>query len=447
MSACAHGGARAFRLGRRAGRTWCPPGARVLDVACGSGRHVRWFAARGCARHRRRSRRRGARAAARHRRRASSPTSRTAPWPLAGRALRRGASCTNYLWRPLLPAHRRGVDAGRRADLRDLRRRQRDRRQAVATRTSCCARANCCTPCAGLRVVAYEDGFLDAPARFVQRIAAVREAAPAHAAGAAPLRAESARARRRLESRDSQGTLHETHHRQHRGARHADARRRQRRLRRAAQADRLAHRRRHATASASSARPANRRRWTSRSTARSSASRSSRRAAACRSWPAPAPIRPPRRSSCREFAQKVGADCPLQVVPYYNKPTQEGHVPALQGDRRGGATCRWCSTTCPAAPSPICCTTPCCGWPQVPGIVGIKEATGNIERAQWLIREAPKGFSVYSGDDGTAVALMLSAATATSASRPTSRRALMHELCMAALAGDARDARWRSSCS
>ena len=44
---------------------------------------------------------------------------------------------------------------------------------------------------------------------------------------------------------------------------------------------------------------------------------------------------------------------------------------------------------------------------QVPGIVGIKDASGNIERASWLIRGAPAGFSIYSGDDGTAVALML----------------------------------------
>ena len=44
---------------------------------------------------------------------------------------------------------------------------------------------------------------------------------------------------------------------------------------------------------------------------------------------------------------------------------------------------------------------------QVPGIIGIKEATGNIERAQWLIRDVPQGFAVLSGDDPTAVALML----------------------------------------
>ena len=52
---------------------------------------------------------------------------------------------------------------------------------------------------------------------------------------------------------------------------------------------------------------------------------------------------------------------------------------------------------------------------QVPGIVGMKGSTGNIERAQWLIKEAPKGFSIYSGDDPTAVALMLCGGTATSA--------------------------------
>ena len=44
---------------------------------------------------------------------------------------------------------------------------------------------------------------------------------------------------------------------------------------------------------------------------------------------------------------------------------------------------------------------------QVPGVIGIKEATGDIERGRWLIRDAPHGFSIYSGDDGTAVALML----------------------------------------
>ncbi len=77
---------------------------------------------------------------------------------------------------------------------------------------------------------------------------------------------------------------------------------------------------------------------------------------------------------------------------------------------------------------------------QVPGIVGIKEATGNIERAQWLIRDVPKGFAVYSGDDPTAVALMLCGGQGNISVTANVAPRLMHELCVAALAGDTRRA-------
>jgi 4-hydroxy-tetrahydrodipicolinate synthase len=73
---------------------------------------------------------------------------------------------------------------------------------------------------------------------------------------------------------------------------------------------------------------------------------------------------------------------------------------------------------------------------QVPGIVGIKEATGNLERAQWLIREAPGSFAIYSGDDATAVALMLMGGQGNVSVTANVAPRLMHELCMAALAGD-----------
>jgi 4-hydroxy-tetrahydrodipicolinate synthase len=72
----------------------------------------------------------------------------------------------------------------------------------------------------------------------------------------------------------------------------------------------------------------------------------------------------------------------------------------------------------------------------VPGIVGIKEATGNIERAQWLIREVPKGFAIYSGDDPTAVALMLCGGQGNVSVTANIAPRLMHELCVAAIAGD-----------
>jgi 4-hydroxy-tetrahydrodipicolinate synthase len=73
---------------------------------------------------------------------------------------------------------------------------------------------------------------------------------------------------------------------------------------------------------------------------------------------------------------------------------------------------------------------------QVPGIVGIKEATGNIERAQWLIRDLPKEFAVYSGDDPTAVALMLCGGKGNVSVTANVAPRLMHELCVAAIAGN-----------
>jgi len=77
---------------------------------------------------------------------------------------------------------------------------------------------------------------------------------------------------------------------------------------------------------------------------------------------------------------------------------------------------------------------------QVPGIIGIKEATGSIERAGWLLRAVPKSFSVYSGDDSTAVALMLMGGHGNISVTANVAPRLMHELCAAALAGDARRA-------
>jgi 4-hydroxy-tetrahydrodipicolinate synthase len=76
----------------------------------------------------------------------------------------------------------------------------------------------------------------------------------------------------------------------------------------------------------------------------------------------------------------------------------------------------------------------------VPGIVGIKEATGNIDRAQWLIRETPEKFAVYSGDDPTAVALMLCGGQGNISVTANVAPRLMHELCVAAIAGDTKRA-------
>jgi 4-hydroxy-tetrahydrodipicolinate synthase len=139
------------------------------------------------------------------------------------------------------------------------------------------------------------------------------------------------------------------------------------------------------------------------------------------------------------FAKKVGADCQLQVVPYYNKPTQEGQyqhfkaiaeaveLPVILYNVPGRTVADMTHET-------VMRLT------QVPGIIGIKEATGNIERAQWLIKEAPRGFSIYSGDDPTAVALMLCGGHGNISVTANVAPRLMHELCVAAIAGNVKKA-------
>lgn len=140
------------------------------------------------------------------------------------------------------------------------------------------------------------------------------------------------------------------------------------------------------------------------------------------------------------FARGVGADCQLQVVPYYNKPTQEGqyqHFKAI-AEATGDLPCVLYNV--PGRTVADMQHTTVMRLAQVPGIVGIKEATGNIERAQWLIKEAPQGFAVYSGDDPTAVALILCGGQGNISVTANVAPRLMHELCMAAVAGDAKKA-------
>jgi len=139
------------------------------------------------------------------------------------------------------------------------------------------------------------------------------------------------------------------------------------------------------------------------------------------------------------YAQKVGADCTLQVVPYYNKPSQEGiyrhfravaeavDIPMVLYNVPG-------RTVADMQPETVLRLA------EVPGIVGIKEATGNIERACWLIKQAPSQFSIYSGDDGTAVALMLLGGKGNVSVTANVAPRLMHELCIAAVEGNVKRA-------
>jgi len=140
------------------------------------------------------------------------------------------------------------------------------------------------------------------------------------------------------------------------------------------------------------------------------------------------------------FAKQVGADCQLQVVPYYNKPTQQGQYLHFRAIAEAVGDLPIVLYNVPGRSVADMAHATVMRLTEVPGIVGIKEATGHIERAQWLIREVPKGFAVYSGDDPTAVALMLCGGQGNISVTANIAPRLMHELCVAALAGDARRA-------
>ncbi|MBL0147603.1 MAG: 4-hydroxy-tetrahydrodipicolinate synthase [Ideonella sp.] len=140
------------------------------------------------------------------------------------------------------------------------------------------------------------------------------------------------------------------------------------------------------------------------------------------------------------FSKEVGADCSLQVVPYYNKPSQEGiylHFKAIAE----AVDLPMVLYNVPGRTVADMQPETALRLAQVPGIVGIKEASGNIERAAQLIKHAPKGFSIYSGDDGTAVALMLLGGHGNVSVTANVAPRLMHEMCMAAVEGRLQRAR------
>ena len=139
------------------------------------------------------------------------------------------------------------------------------------------------------------------------------------------------------------------------------------------------------------------------------------------------------------FALKVGADCTLSVVPYYNKPSQEGiyrhfkaiaeavDIPMVVYNVPG-------RTVADMQPETVLRLA------KVPGIIGVKEASGDIVRAAALIRDLPAGFSIYSGNDDSAIALMLLGGHGTVSVTANVAPRAMQALCAAALAGDAREA-------
>ena len=140
------------------------------------------------------------------------------------------------------------------------------------------------------------------------------------------------------------------------------------------------------------------------------------------------------------FAKSIGADATLSVVPYYNKPTQEGlyqhfrtiaeavDIPVILYNVPGRTVADLQNeTTLRLA--------------QIPNIVGIKDATGNLDRVCELIARAPERFSVYSGDDATACFSILMGGKGNISVVANVAPRLMHEMCAAALAGDLQKAR------
>lgn len=135
------------------------------------------------------------------------------------------------------------------------------------------------------------------------------------------------------------------------------------------------------------------------------------------------------------FAKEAGADATLQVVPYYNRPTQEGmfqhfkaiaeavDLPVILYNVPGRTVADMGNDTILRLAA-------------VPGIVGVKDATGNIGRGYDLLRLAPKSFAVYSGDDPTAMALMLAGGAGNISVTANVTPRAMADMCKAAIAGD-----------
>ncbi|WP_233881347.1 4-hydroxy-tetrahydrodipicolinate synthase [Paraburkholderia flagellata] len=141
-----------------------------------------------------------------------------------------------------------------------------------------------------------------------------------------------------------------------------------------------------------------------------------------------------------KHAKEVGAQASLQVVPYYNKPTQEGmyrhfakiaqdvDLPVILYNVPGRTVADMANETI-------------LRLAEVPGIIAVKEATGNIDRAAHLIKHAPNGFKIFSGDDPTAIALMLLGGHGNISVTANVAPRQMSDLCKAALAGDVKTAR------
>ena len=139
-------------------------------------------------------------------------------------------------------------------------------------------------------------------------------------------------------------------------------------------------------------------------------------------------------------AKKNGATASLSVVPYYNKPTQEG---MYQHFRKIAETVDlpMILYNVPSRTIADISGDTVLRLAQLPGIIGIKDATSNMERGTDLIKRAPRNFAIYSGEDAGALALILLGGHGVISVTANVAPRLMHEMCAAALVGDVKKAR------
>jgi 4-hydroxy-tetrahydrodipicolinate synthase len=140
------------------------------------------------------------------------------------------------------------------------------------------------------------------------------------------------------------------------------------------------------------------------------------------------------------YAREAGADLSLTVVPYYNKPTQEGlyrHFKAIAE----AVDLPHVLYNVPGRTVADLQNDTVLRLAQIPNIVGIKDATANLERGSELIRRKPREFRVLSGDDATGLPLILVGGHGVISVTANVAPRLMHEMCAAALGGDVAKAR------
>ncbi|MEW6119625.1 MAG: 4-hydroxy-tetrahydrodipicolinate synthase [Pseudomonadota bacterium] len=136
-----------------------------------------------------------------------------------------------------------------------------------------------------------------------------------------------------------------------------------------------------------------------------------------------------------ECARAAGAVAGLSVVPYYNKPTQDGlyqhyrtiaesvDLPLILYNVPGRTVADLANDTA-------------LRLARVPGVIGLKDATGNMERAADLLRRAPQDFALYSGDDASGLPFMLLGGHGVISVTANVAPRLMHQMCEAAFAGN-----------